>query len=851
MRTGPTFVVTVAAELSSVSCLLPSALELAFLKSIMNSSWLQSLRRFRFNDRIEPPIPVEILSEIFMLVSHFPGDKRWNWSMLRLVCQHWNATILSTPGLHSQLRIRRATQKEVVEAVIQGRKTRLRVIVDMNDEGDGSYFNAENFRACFMAAIQAAPRWSSLNHISPPPHGEYKDLQILQPLIHLESLLACSFGELLEQLMAVISKDAFPNLTAMSLTGPTTILCLVQPAHSHIYHSLSTLKIHLFERMDSPVDILPHLHRLETLEACRLCLPSYSPDSPLPLIRTLRFLYLKSVSVQWIAGHVFPALEKCRIIFPHHAETLQASQPVTMPSCSFLLYDSNDLHPLTGFHLPSLGTLDVKNAQWNVGRGNLQLPSLYPIVSARPQTLIVLHLEIKCSGRLLVCLLELVPALQELWLELAHPGALGKTFFQAFIARELDVDGVSGMVRPPSQTIAPLCPSLKLLHLHYKRWMRGADVDVLVVALGDIVGSRQLETESSVLLRLSFDDAVEESHWTVGKPVREIQNFKDGNLILGISTQHAIVPISTSLPERGLASLPFKKLESLHMFADHSTSLELLYIRDHMELMVNDNNQGPLPSSLPHTLPLFYALRVLAMKCDNPSFLAGHTFHKLERCRLLTNRWSKDSPRWHKLTETEMPVCTRVDIDDAWVLATFRLPQLHELALNCSDPNCSVILEKHLSKNANLLGLTLLHMKNWPYDGDMTSILRSVPLLQTLIITPFISVDSFKAFLPMDANGTPGLKQKSGDGKTLAVLCPRLRHLRMENHSPRVRPDQLPFAKDIITLRAGCGSPLTVFTFIEFWREPGRKFELIGTDGSFTVEESAPAEGVEEFRLDI
>ena len=232
-------------------------------------------------------IPVEILSEIFLLVSQFPGDKRWNWRVLMLVCTHWHAVILSTPGFHSQFTIRKATQKEAVQAFIQGRKTRLGVIVDMNDEGDGSDFNAENFRACFMAAIQEAPRWSSLNLISPPPHGEYKDLQILQPLTLLESLkLACGSGEFFEQLMTTICKNAPPNLAAMDLADPVAVLYLVQPAFAHIYHSLTSLKIQLFKRMDSPVDILPHLQRLETLEACRLCLPFYSPDSSLPLIQT-------------------------------------------------------------------------------------------------------------------------------------------------------------------------------------------------------------------------------------------------------------------------------------------------------------------------------------------------------------------------------------------------------------------------------------------------------------------------------------------------------------------------------------------------------------------------------------
>ena len=819
--------------------------------------------------RIET-IPVEILSEIFLLVSQFPGDEWWNWRVLMLVCRHWHAIILLTPGLHSQLRIRRATPKNFIQAFIQERKTRLGVMVDINDEGDGSDFDAENFYACFMAAIQAASRWSSLNLISPPPHGEYKDIQILQPLTHLESLkLACGSGEFFERLMIAISRNAPPNLTAMSLADPAAVLCLVRPACSDLYHSLSTLKIQLVKRMDSPADILPHLHRLETLEACRLCLPFYSPDSPLSLIRTIRFLYLKSVSVQWMAGRDFPALEKCRIIFPHHADTIHALRPVTMPSCAFLLYDSNDLHPLTQFHLPSLDALDVKNTQWNVWRGNPQLVSLCPIVTATPQALNVLHLDIKCSDRLLGYMLELAPALEELWLGVAHPNSLSKTLFQAFIAREPHAEGVSEMVGPPSQTSAPLCPSLKLLHLHYKRWMRGPDKTALVVALSDIVGSRQLETESSFSLRLSFDEVLEGSHWTIGKPVKKIKNLKNGDLVLGISTLHAIIPISTLLPERGLVSLPFKKTESLHLLAGHSTSLEFLFIRDHMELMVYDDYRPPLPSSSPCALPLFYALRVLVMKCDNPSFLAGHIFHKLKRCRLLKGRGSKGNPTLHTVPivwpstltltspspegfrETQMPVCTRVDIDDPWVFVAFKVPQIRKLAIDFSDPNCSLIWAKHAAVNANLSGLKLLHTKNWPYDEDPTAILRLVPLLETLIISSRIGVVSFKAFLPINSNGTSGQKQTSDEGKTLAVLCPRLRHLRIEREDHWVQPDLVPYAKSIIALRAVCGSPLKAFTCVEFSPKPGRKFELIGRDGSFTMEESALAEGDKRFKLGI
>src|ERR1700742_98177 len=75
-------------------------------------------------------IPVEILSEIFLFVVQ---DWQLNGKKLMLVCWHWRNIALSIPGIHSDLRIRRATRKEVVQAFINGRKSLLDVIVDMNN----------------------------------------------------------------------------------------------------------------------------------------------------------------------------------------------------------------------------------------------------------------------------------------------------------------------------------------------------------------------------------------------------------------------------------------------------------------------------------------------------------------------------------------------------------------------------------------------------------------------------------------------------------------------------------------------------------------------------------------------
>jgi len=793
-------------------------------------------------------IPVEILSEIFLLVVQ---DWAWSRETLMLVCRRWNAIMLSTPRIHSQLAIRKATQKEVVQAFVQGTKTHLDVRVDMNDETDGSDFNPENFLACFMAAAQAASRWTSLNLISPPPLGECTDFQISQPLVHLESFkVARGFGGFLGLVMTAIRRSASPNLTLIEVEDPAAVLYLVQPAGLHITHFLTTLKIHLSKRVDGPVDILPHLHRVEIFEARNLCLPFYPSGASLPLIHTLHYLHLKSVSVQWMA------LETCHITFPRHSDTIQAFQPVTMPSCHSLTYNSNDLQPLTHFYLPPLVNLDVKSGQWNTWRGNRQLAVLYPIVTAGAPSLTILQLDVTCGEQLLIYMLRLVPTLTYLSLGLASPNALSIAFFQAFIVREANVDNTSDMVQPPNQTIAPSCPSLRSLRLCYRRWLRGPDKRALIAVFGDIMASRNPKKPLSFDLWLSFDE-VPKSSWSIG-PTREFlhlrpRRFTKGHvkLMLGISTSHGIIPISGDLPLNSFVPLPFKEAEYLGLWDFGSSPFaEFQFTHDHMELMVYNSVRPPLPPSLSCTLPLFSALRVLVVESVNPSFLAGHTFHKLERCRVVK---SPDSflPSPSLFTETEMPLCTRVDIDDPDLLATFKLPQIHELAMDFSHPKCRTVWEKRIAVNANLSGLNLLHMKDLGFAGDLIPILRSLPLLETLIIGSrnWLGVDSFRAFLPMGAYETSKLKQTDSEGQRPRLPCPRLQCLRIEFQNPLVKPKLIPILKDIVTLRAECGSPLKEFTFSTF--RPSLRGSLIGRDGRFTVKNIDWPENTERFKVDI
>ena len=174
-------------------------------------------------------IPAGILTKIFLLTG-------WHKPLMP-VCRRWRDIVLSIPGNTSQLRIRRSTKGEVVQAFIQGRRSRLAVMVDVNDERHGKDFNADDFHASFMAVIQAAPRWESLNIISFPPPGEYKashtTMQPLESLRFFSMSHDCDLGKFFEPLLTAINIAA-PHLTSLNLYDFLAALYLMQPARLHV-----------------------------------------------------------------------------------------------------------------------------------------------------------------------------------------------------------------------------------------------------------------------------------------------------------------------------------------------------------------------------------------------------------------------------------------------------------------------------------------------------------------------------------------------------------------------------------------------------------------------------------------
>ena len=86
--------------------------------------------------------------------------------------------------------------------------------------------------------------------------------------------------------------------------------------------------------------------------------------------------------------------------------------------------------------------------------------------------------------------------------------------------------------------------------------------------------------------------------------------------------------------------------------------VELRLLKDHTLIQLT-----PLLCNL----PLFRTLSVFEAERVHPSFLAGQTFHKLERCR---EGLYEEDPSLIQTLCTEMSICTRLDVCRNFVQTT-------------------------------------------------------------------------------------------------------------------------------------------------------------------------------------
>jgi hypothetical protein len=349
-------------------------------------------------------------------------------------------------------------------------------------------------------AAKEAKRWRTLtvtnfpNQLDIDAHStpEKPALVFNGPMNDLQSFkisTICEDSVVFNQLIDVVGNSSHDKLTDMELSSPNSIYHLSQPEFRSIFRGLVTFKVDVRE-MRTEVDILPQFERLEILEAYRLRLPNYHTDVDLPLVRTLKWMKIKTVSVQWMAGRTFPNMEECTIIWPHYPECLAPGGGVDLPACTQFTYDDHIIDTLPNFRIPKLDTLIVRNEAWNKPRGSTQLAAVWngTVGQVTPLKPRVLHLDTQCHDQHLINALSMLPELEELHLGVVRPDGLGKKFFTALQAKK----GRSSSRTVSSTThICTLCPALKAFGIRYRRWIREDETDEITPLLRKVIETRQ------------------------------------------------------------------------------------------------------------------------------------------------------------------------------------------------------------------------------------------------------------------------------------------------------------------------------------------------------------------------
>ena len=436
-------------------------------------------------------LPQELLRVILLIIIDEASDPPL---ALMQVSKHWYQIVV---GIWASLTLGTSTPKDTVTSTLKSNPWFLDVSVDTEiDRGD---FTPEGAYQAIFAAMQAASRWRSLvietfpagddlpEHLVNSGLQQFSDA-VMSRLRTIKIKCRCEMSPLLERLLRILGTAASGELTVVEINSPVVISFLA-PTYSSIFHSIKVL------RLDTPglpdtVDILPHLHQLESLTASHLSLPIYHNDITIPCVRTLRHLELKATSIQWMSGRTLQALESCILLFPLHRHVLHTFS-TTLPKCNALKFQGYPLDILHGVTAPKVARLSVVSSCSDKRRGNQQLDwfSNQVLQESRlaPRRL---HISIEAMSQSWTKALAFMSNLEELVINNAQPYSLGVKVLQSLVVRPTYASNL-GTTSTPMGEHAPVCPSLKRLALGYRRWLRPTEHFDLIPEFLSIIWSRQ------------------------------------------------------------------------------------------------------------------------------------------------------------------------------------------------------------------------------------------------------------------------------------------------------------------------------------------------------------------------
>jgi hypothetical protein len=649
-------------------------------------------------------LPAEIFRQIFSIALDI-GQSR---TRLMHVCRHWRAILEGMPNAWTSLKLQAWTPPESVQRSLD-RADIQPLVIEIDVEK--TEIMTEGHDSALAIAARSASRWETLT-ITSLPQSE-QEVQYVRGLLsmhlppvnrlrHLRVIQSVS-SPLLTPLIHNVAAAAEGSLAAMEIDSSPAILILSQPAHASLFGSLTTFKAHL-PKMSESVDLLPHFNRLEVLELTNLLLPLYASHN-LPFCHTLHHLYLRAVSIQWMGGQVFPQLESCTLIAaPMRTHPLLLD--VILPACTTFHIENKDIAAIRRFQVPNMV---VRSRQWSPGRGNEQISHLIRAVCERPLQPHVLHLAILCTGTVVLSLLELLPSLKELRLDLARPAQLGRQFFTALLAKpfgKIDWTQPKPLKKAKGWT-SMVCPSLSVLELRYQQWLRQSDCVDWLAPLLALSWSRE-RTATPLKLELHFRQSQDSwrsfelkpqlsmpmsmlavpslAQYDQSPPFDLLHHYYTSAILhsiyktFDINWSQSILGIT--LYEAHVFPFCFDHLQVLDLKSGRTQLLNVLPSFQQLKNLSLSNIQIP-PLSIEGELPLVHTLRKLSLRQSTLAWMDGKVFAQVERFHVDEHGWPGSFKQ-----NVQMPICTHVQLyqDNLKVLpllhSDFYLPSLNKWELS-------------------------------------------------------------------------------------------------------------------------------------------------------------------------
>jgi len=343
-----------------------------------------------------------------------------------LVCKRWYTAVTS---IWASIKLGTRTPRDVVTSKLERNPSLLDVVMDTEiDRGDFTPSVAA-YEAIF-AAIEVISRWRSLIVETFPAQADLPEHLVNRGLQRCSSATmsrlktfkvksACEISPFLDSLLRILGTTASPQLTTVEI-NPANVISFLAPAYPLIFRSVKVLTLDISGR-HNPVDLLPHLHQLETFSASHLSLPIYSDDINLPFVNTLRHLTLRAVSIQWMSGRTFDVLEICTIIFPLRRHIPPISR-TALPNCRRLTFRGYPLDILDGVSAHKLDHLSVTSSGSFNRQGARQLVWFSSqVLGERRLAPQILHITIEATSQAWVNALISMAHLEELVIGNARP----------------------------------------------------------------------------------------------------------------------------------------------------------------------------------------------------------------------------------------------------------------------------------------------------------------------------------------------------------------------------------------------------------------------------------------------